>query len=498
MFGIEKVIEQSDIGFAKHTVIYDETGKPADYCFISVNQAFEMLTGLMREELLNRRVSEIMPKITDDTFDWIGNYGQVVNEGKKCVFEQYFTPRDKWYRVEVISCEKDSLTTLFTDITRERKLMEASIRENEFLTNTNHGLRTPLIGIMGFSDILRTTSLDDEQREYVEIIYSSGKYLADIIANILDFYKIEVGKFEMNPQKTDLKQLIENTLTVFRPDAEKKGLCISFSVEGNVPQFIEVDGTRLRQTLSNLVSNAVKFTDKGIITVSVTLLERQTDQARLLFRVIDSGIGIRKEDQEKIFEPFRQGVLSSDKKEQGTGLGLTISKKMLEMMGGSLELNSVYGKGSTFSFELLLPFEGEQVIVTEEVSFELADKTVDFTNKKVLIAEDNPINMHFARTAVNMLSKDIHVIKAKDGEEAFRLYQEHQPDLILMDILMPGINGYQATAMIREINEKVPIIAMTAKAMEKDKEKGLAAGMNEYITKPVSLKRLNETLIKHL
>ena len=498
MFNIVKVMEQSDIGFAHYKVIYDEIGKPVDYCFLAVNPAFEGFIGLKREELLNQRVNEIMSKITDDAFDWISNYEKVVNEGEKFVFEQYFTLLDKWYRIEVFSCEKDSLTTFFTDITQEHKLKEASLSEIEFLANINQELRTPLIGITGFSDILKTTSLDDEQREYVEIIYSSGNHLVDIINKMLEFSQISAGKFELHNEETDLKRLLESSLSVVRPNAEKKGLDVCLSMKGDVPPTVEVDGIRLKQILSNLLSNAVEVTDKGSVTVSVSLQEMQTNQARLMFQVIDTGMGIRKEDREKIFRPFWQKELPSDKNEQGTGLGLAISKQMLELFGGTLKLESEYGKGSTFSFELLLPCEGEQVKVADEVSFELTDKQVDFTNKKVLIAEDNPINMHFAQTAVNMLSKDIYVIKAKDGEEAFRLYQEHQPDLILMDILMPVLNGYEATAMIRELDEKVPIIAMTAKALEKDKENGLASGMNEYITKPVSLKRLNEALVKHL
>jgi CheY-like chemotaxis protein len=209
-------------------------------------------------------------------------------------------------------------------------------------------------------------------------------------------------------------------------------------------------------------------------------------------------MGIKQEEQTKIFEPFQQADMSPDKKDQGTGLGLAITKKILELMGGTLALESEYGKGSTFYFELLLPCEQEQPEDSEEADPESIEEQTVFTNKKILIAEDNPINMHYVQAAITMFSKDIHVIKAKDGKEAYHLYREHNPDLIIMDIRMPHVDGYHATAMIRAQDKQVPIIAMTAKALIEDKEKCLAAGMNDFLSKPVSLDQLKETVEKYL
>src|SRR6056297_3259590 len=242
MDSIEKVMEKSEIGFAKHQMIYDEGGKPIDYLFLSLNSAFERLTGLKREDLLNRRVTEVMPKVSDDDFDWIGYYGKVISENKKCVFEQYSIPLDKWYRVECFSSEKDCFITITTDITEqkeyERKLQiakeqaeSANQAKSAFLANMNHALRTPLNGIIGFTDILRNTPLNKEQHEYVDIVYTSGKYLSDIISDILDLSRIEAGKFELNPDKTDLKELIEETLSIVRPKAKKKSLNLCASIE---------------------------------------------------------------------------------------------------------------------------------------------------------------------------------------------------------------------------------------------------------------------------
>lgn len=375
---------------------------------------------------------------------------------------------------------------------------EANKAKSKFLSTMNHELRTPLSGIIGYSDILRNMPLDEEQKEYLEIIYTSGKHLADIISDILDFSRIEAGKFELNPEKTELKALIENTLSIVRPKAKEKGLYLSAFIENAVPQNVEVDGSRLRQILINLIANAIKFTDEGSVIVSVSLRERDSDKVRLLFKVTDTGMGIKQEEQTIIFEPFQQADMSPDKKDQGTGLGLAITKKILELMGGTLALESEYGKGSTFYFELLLPCEQEQPEDSEEANPENIEEQTVFTNKKILIAEDNPINMHYVQAAINMFSKDIHVIKAKDGKEAYHLYREHNPDLIIMDIRMPHVDGYHATAKIRAQDKQVPIIAMTAKALIEDKEKCLAAGMNDFLSKPVSLDQLKETVEKYL
>ena len=396
-----------------------------------------------------------------------------------------------------------------SDITERKEMEEKLIHAKEeaeagnkaksvFLANMNHELRTPLNGIIGFSDILRNMPLDEEQKQFVDIVNTSGKHLADIISDILDFSRIEAGKFELNTEKTEVKPLIENTLSMVRPKAEGKGLCLSSSIEDTVPETVEVDSSRLRQVLLNLIANAVKFTDEGSVSVSVSLLERQQDQARLLFKITDTGMGIKEGEQKKIFEPFHQAEMSVDKKSQGTGLGLSISKKILELMGTSLELESEYGKGSTFSFELVLPYEKEHSVDSNKINTENTQVLKELTNKKILIAEDNPVNMQYAQTAIAMLSKDIHIIQAQDGKEAYQLYREHTPDLILMDIRMPKLDGYQATKMIRAHDENIPIIALTAKASINDKEDCLRAGMDDYITKPVSLEVLKKTVGKYL
>ena len=374
----------------------------------------------------------------------------------------------------------------------------ANQAKSQFLANMSHELRTPLNGIIGFSDIMKSTPLDEEQKDFVDIVLSCAKHLTDVISDILDFSRIEAGKFDLFPEKTDLKKLLDEIISIIRYKAETKQLILSHSIHSNVPETVEVDGPRLKQILVNLLTNAVKYTDTGRVQLTVSQLERKKNHARLLFRVTDTGIGIKENEQAKIFDAFHQADMTTSKRIRGTGLGLTITKELLEKMGSKLQIESIYGKGSEFYFELSLVYEKENPKAFNPMDEKNKLEDLSFKNRKILIAEDNPVNMKYVQTAVSKFSKNIQIIKAKNGKEAYHLYREHQPDLILMDIVMPEVDGFQATAMIRHKDEMVPIIALTAKAFEEDQDACLAAGMNDYITKPVSLERLQGILKKHL
>jgi len=380
----------------------------------------------------------------------------------------------------------------------ELKAEQANQAKSLFLANMSHELRTPLNGIIGFTDILRTTPLKEDQQGFADIVYSSAKHLTEIIADILDFSKIEAGKLELSPEKTNLRKLIDDTCAITWFKAEEKGLFLTHSVENNVPENVTVDGPKLRQILVNLLTNAVKFSDEGTVVLTVSLLERQGDKARLLFKVIDTGMGIKEKDRARIFDPFHQANMSTSKKAQGAGLGLSIVTNLLEKMGSVLEFKSTFGEGSTFYFELLTPVERQQPKELNRTNTERKVEVKSFKGKKILIAEDNPVNMRYAQTALSMFSKDIQIITAENGKEAYKQYLEHTPNLILMDIIMPSVDGYQATKMIRQCDTQIPIIAMTAKALSEDKEDCLAAGMSDYIAKPVTLDELKEVLKKHL
>ena len=383
-------------------------------------------------------------------------------------------------------------------IESEAEAQKANRAKSDFLANMSHELRTPLNGILGFGEILKNSLSDEDQLRYLEIILTSANNLLEIIKDILDFSKIQAQKFELHPEETNIITLIEKTVSVIRYSAEKKGLEIFVEVGENVPESVIVDASRLRQILVNLLSNAVKFTDQGEIHLKVQELERQENKSKLLFKVTDTGIGIKEKDHEMIFEPFQQVDMSNTREYGGTGLGLTIANDILQKMGSKLDFKSTYGKGSTFYFEVLLNCDKGKMKNPGKESTKKSSDNAFLNNKKILIVEDNTVNMEYAQTALNMFSKELKIFKANNGKEAYDQYLEHQPDLILMDIVMPVINGYQATAMIRQQDEQVPIIAMTAKALKDDKQNCLSAGLNDYITKPVSLNRLMSILKKYL
>lgn len=406
--------------------------------------------------------------------------------------------------------KKIRMTAELIGLIVSQKITEKKLRHSEaiaksanqaksvFLANMSHELRTPLNGIIGFSDIMKSTPLDEEQKDFVDIVISCAKHLTDVICDILDFSRIEAGKFDLFPEKTDLRKLIDEIISIIRYRAESKKLILSHSINTNVPETVECDGPRLKQILVNLLTNAVKYTDSGSVQLTVSQLERKNNQVCLLFKVTDTGIGIKENEQAKIFDAFHQADMTTSKRISGTGLGLTITKELLEKMGSKLQFKSIYGKGSEFYFELSLASEN----LTQKDSIQIKSMSeledLSLKNKKILIAEDNPVNMKYVQTAVSKLSKDIKIFKAKNGKEAYHLYRKHKPDLILMDIVMPEVDGFQATAMIRHKDKLVPIIALTAKALEEDQEDCLAAGMNDYITKPVSLERLQGVLNKYL
>ena len=396
----------------------------------------------------------------------------------------------------------------FKAISEKADTLEHEIKSTElFLASMSHEIRTPLNGIIGLTEVLDDTSLSGEQKEFVSMIRESSNNLRVIVNDVLDVSKMNAGKMELESIAFDLFTKIEASVGIFKPKIEEKEISLTLFTDPMIPRQVIGDPTRLSQVIINLVSNALKFTDKGgKIDVSATYIDQKDDHVTFKVSVSDSGIGLTPEQQEKIFEAYSQATASTTRKSGGTGLGLTISSKIMKSMGTELKVESEEGKGATFFFIVTMKMDTKASVPKVKKRVLAKKKKQDLKTKEslvdipVLVAEDNPINQKLIKIVLENLG--LNVTLTANGEEAYEARVNGTYKMIFMDIQMPVLGGVESTHRILEYEkengvEHIPIIALTANALPGDKEKYISEGMDDYATKPLDVKILEKLIAQY-
>ena len=480
---------------------------------IAWNPFAEQMFEMTREDLFNKPINDLYPakewrKIRKLKIRQKGVLSGIITQ----VIKKDGTVLDVDASISLIRDPDGRITGsigILRDITKQRRIREmllkakmeaeeANTSKSLFLAKMSHELRTPMNSIIGMLDLTFDTNLTDEQRENLKVAKDAAGNLLRLINDILDLSRAEAGKISIETIEISLAEIVRSVCRGLQVLAQNKGLYLSWNVAQDIPPIVMGDPVRIRQIIINLVNNAIKFTHKGGVVVSVSLQARHEKASDILFVVRDTGIGIPRDKQVRLFEVFSQADDQTARRYGGTGLGLAISKKLSEMMGGRIWIESEDGKGSTFNFVLRLGIkEGPAAEPAAAPVIAAATSTEDVGRLKILLAEDNLVNQ---KIAVRVLEKKgWEVTAVNNGKEVLEAVGKNRFDLILMDDIMPEMTGVEATLMIRTEEKQtglhLPIIAMTANAMSGDREKYLSQGMDGYVSKPIDRDQLFQEII---
>ncbi|MBL4674960.1 MAG: response regulator [Mucilaginibacter sp.] len=476
----------------------------------TINPAVETILGYTPEEALGKSIVDFAVENDRPTFR--KKLGEIIKDNQSfSVMEFQFGTFNKsviWTECRV-SYRARTIFMNISDVSPQKSYEQQLIKSKEaaeygkkvketFLANMSHELRTPVNGIIGLTNLLKKTEIDEQQESLLTMMETSSRSLLGVINDVLDLSKIEAGKFSIVRTPNNIRDIVNSVYGLLKYQADEKSIEFIQEVDNDVPKVLQVDSLRLNQILMNLISNALKFTDRGHVKLKVSVLQKVDDsKVKLKFSVEDTGIGIPSERLSKIFESFEQAEDDTASKYGGTGLGLTITKKLIELKGGELTTSSKVGEGSVFNFTNWFSIAHDN---SAPKPVKVGKKLAQFVDTRVLIAEDNMINQFM----VSKMLKDWNVEYeiADNGNKVIEKLKESDFDLVLMDTHMPGLNGYQAARTIRmdfvEPKRSVPIISLSASAFEHEQVEAMSSGMNDVLPKPFEAHELHNKMVKLL